>query len=181
MPTYWVDLAILAIIALSVITGLIRGFVKELIAMAVWILAIWLAYHYSELLYPWLQNYIQDSTLCKIMAFIIILVATIIAGGIVNALLSFILKRSGLSGTDRLLGMGFGFVRGIFIVSLMIIVIRMTSLPHEEYSRNSTLYAKFNPLVNWIYTFLPTLIKQAQVIEKNNESIVSLNGGMWKN
>ena len=42
MQLQWVDLAIIAVIGLSVLTGLFRGFVKELVALCVWILAIWL-------------------------------------------------------------------------------------------------------------------------------------------
>lgn len=168
MQWYWVDLAIIAIIALSVITGLIRGFVKELIALCVWVLAIWLAFHYTEAIDPWLQAYIQDKAARKIAGFVLILLATLIAGAIINAVFSFILKRSGLSGTDRILGMGFGFVRGVFIVSLIMLVIQMTSVPHEEYAKNSRLYARFDPLVNWIYGQLPEFIKKVQVLDKNN-------------
>ncbi|CEK10871.1 CvpA family protein [Legionella hackeliae] len=166
MQWYWVDLLIIAVIGLSVLTGLIRGFVKELIALAVWVLAIWMAFNYSQELDPWLQKYIQDKTARTVTAFIAILIATLIVGGIVNALLSFILKRSGLSGTDRILGMGFGFVRGVFIVALIMLVIRMTSLPYQEYAGNSMLYAKFEPVVNWLYDLMPQVVKQMKVFDK---------------
>ncbi|WED44158.1 CvpA family protein [Legionella cardiaca] len=166
MQWHWVDLLIIAVIALSVITGLIRGFVKELIALAVWILAIWLAFSYSQTLDPWLQKYIQDKTARTVTAFILILVAILIAGGIVNALLSFILKRSGLSGTDRILGMGFGFVRGVFIIALIMVVVKMTSLPYEEYAQKSTLYSKFDPVVNWLYAQMPEFITQVKFLDK---------------
>ncbi|KTD09516.1 CvpA family protein [Legionella jamestowniensis] len=161
----WVDLLIIAVIGLSVLTGLIRGFIKELIALAVWVLAIWLAFSYSQSLDPWLQKYIQDKTARTATAFIVILIATLIAGGIINAFLSFILKRSGLSGTDRMLGMGFGFVRGVFIVALIMLVVRMTSLPYQEYASHSTLYAKFEPVVTWLYDLMPEFVKQIKVFD----------------
>lgn len=165
MSWYWVDLAIIGIIVLSVITGLIRGFVKELVALCVWVIAIWVACHYSQNLDPWLQKYIQDKTIRTIAAFVLILIAMLIAGGIVNALLSFILKRSGLSGTDRLLGMGFGFIRGVFIVALIMAVMKLTSLPYKDYVGESQLYAKFDPVVDWICGFMPKLIDQAKSID----------------
>lgn len=168
MQWYWIDIAIILIIGLSVITGLFRGFLKELIALSVWIVAIWLAYNYASVLYPWLGNYIQDQTVIKIASFVIVLTATVIIGGIINALLGFILKRSGLSGTDRLLGMGFGFIRGVFIVSLIIVVIRMTSLPQEEYVSQSRLYSKFTPVVDWISSKVPDLINQAKSLDQTN-------------
>ncbi|KTD17107.1 CvpA family protein [Legionella jordanis] len=166
MQLHWVDLLIVAVVGLSVLTGLIRGFVKELIALAVWILAIWLAFSYSQSLDPWLQKYIQDKTARTVTGFIVILVAVLITGGIINATLSFILRRSGLSGTDRLLGMGFGFVRGVFIVALVMAAVKMTSVPYKTYSDNSLLYAKFDPVVDWLYAQMPEFIKQAKIFDK---------------
>lgn len=169
MSWHWIDCVIVGVIALSVITGLFRGFIKELIAMCVWILAIWLAFTYSGLLDPWLQSYIHDKTLRTGVAFVAILLATILAGGLCNALLSFILQRTGLSGTDRLLGMGFGFVRGVFIVALLMVVVKITVTPDQTYIKESRLYAKFDPLVDWLYGFMPDLIKHAKVLDKSEE------------
>lgn len=174
MQVNWLDILILVFIGLSVITGLIRGFVKELIALSVWVLAIWLALKYYPVVDPWLQKFIVDKTIRTIVAFIIILLGTLIAGGIVNALLSFILQRSGLSGTDRLLGMGFGFIRGIFMISLILVAIKMTSVPIETYTNKSLLYAKFDPIVNWISGFVPDFIKKVQDFENNNIDVSTL-------
>lgn len=163
---HWVDYTIIAIVALSVITGVFRGFVKELIALGVWILAIWLAISYSQTVAVYFQPYIKDNTVRAIAAFVAILLATIITGSLLNALLSFILHRTGLSGTDRLLGMGFGFLRGVFIVALLMLIVKMTSMPYEEYSKQSQLYARFDPLVDWLYTLSPEFIKQMKVFDK---------------
>lgn len=164
---HWVDYAIIAVVGLSMITGLIRGFVKESIAMGVWILAVWLAITYSSQLAVLLEPYIGDASARAIVAFAATVILTLIAGGLFNSLLGFVLKRSGLSGTDRVLGMGFGFVRGAFIVAILMLVVNMTSLPHEEYRTQSTLYAKFDPLVTWLSGFAPAFIKRMQVFEKN--------------
>ena len=166
LALHWVDYVIIAVIGLSVITGLFRGFVKELIALSVWVLAIWLALNYSQIVSIWLQSYIADKSIRTVAAFVAILVVTVIAGGLVNALLSFILHRSGLSGTDRLLGMGFGFLRGVFIVTLLMLVVKMTSMPYQEYERQSVLYAQFNPLVACLYGYTPEFIKQMKVFDK---------------
>ncbi|MFC3907584.1 CvpA family protein [Legionella dresdenensis] len=167
MQWYWVDLAIIGVIALSVITGIVRGFLKELIALFVWGAGIWLAYNYSQALEPWLSQYIQDKTVCGVAGFVIILVSVIVIGGIFNAMLGFILKRSGMGGTDRTLGMVFGFVRGVFIVSLIMVIVKMTSLPHEEYARESKLYARFDPVVSWMYGLMPEFIKKANELDKD--------------
>ena len=171
MPWHWLDYVIIAVIGLSVLTGLFRGFIKELIALCVWILAIWLAYSYSSALDPWLTHYVQDKTARTVIAFIAILLATIIVGGIFNALLSFILRSTGLSGTDRLLGMAFGLVRGVFIVALIMVVVKMTSDPQKSYVSQSRIYPTLEPLVSWVYGYMPGLIKQIKVFDKNDHAM----------
>lgn len=171
MQLQWVDIAIVAIIALSVLTGLFRGFVKELVALCVWILAIWLGFNYSQSLDPWLSSYIEEQSVRTAIGFIIILFATLFVGGVVNAILSFILKRAGLSGTDRTLGMGFGFLRGVFIVALIMVAVKLTSLPYQEYSQKSKLYARFDPVVALLYSHLPEFIKQVKAVDKTENII----------
>lgn len=171
MQLQWVDIAIVAIIALSVLTGLFRGFVKELVALCVWVLAIWLGFNYSQNLDPWLSPYIQEQSVRTVIGFIIILFGTLLVGGVVNAILSFILKRAGLSGTDRTLGMGFGFLRGVFIVALIMVAVKMTSLPYQEYSQKSKLYARFDPVVALLYSHLPEFIKQVKAVDKTENLI----------
>ena len=163
-----IDLIIIAIIGLSVLTGLFRGFVKELIALCVWVVAIWLAFTYSQEVSSWLQPYIQDLTARTVVAFVAILLVTIIIGSIFNAMLSFVLRRSGLSGTDRLLGMGFGFVRGVFIVTLLLLVFDIAAIPYQPYTKDSRLVGKFVPLVNWLSGFMPDFIKHMKVLEKTH-------------
>lgn len=167
---HWVDYIIIAVIGLSVITGLLRGFVKEIVALGIWILAIWLAYTYSQVLDPLLLPYIQDKTARTATSFVAIMIATLIAGGLFNVLLSIILRRSGLSGTDRLLGTGFGFIRGVFIVALVMLMVNMTSIPYQHYRSQSQLYAKFDPLVGWLSGFMPQLIQQVKIFENADKS-----------
>lgn len=169
MALYWVDCAIAGVIGLSVITGMFRGFVKELISLGVWVLAFWCAMTYSQLASAWFQPYIADKTACTVVGFAAILVGTLIAGAIVNTIISHILHRSGLSGIDRLLGMGFGFVRGVFIVALLMLVCKMTSLPIQEYRSHSVLYAQFDPLVAWLYNYTPDVIKKMSMFDKGGQ------------
>ncbi len=170
---HWTDYIILSIIGASVITGLFRGFVKELIALIVWILAIWLAYRYAAVVNQYLIPYISDNKIRMAISFAAILLGTIILGALVNALLSFILSRAGMSGTDRLLGMGFGFVRGIFIVSLIMLMIQIAGVTLEPYRAQSKLYAKFDPIVRWMHGYVPGFIGKVKQIEvENNKSSI---------
>jgi membrane protein required for colicin V production len=145
-----IDFVIIGIIGLSVLTGLMRGFFKELVALAAWILAIWLAITYTKLVAGWFVSYIHDNTLRSAVAFIVILLCTLLAGAIVNMTLGFVLKHSGLSGADRILGMGFGFIRGVVIVSLVIVIAGMSGMNLAPYRTQSKLYMYFDPVVSWI-------------------------------
>lgn len=173
MNLHWIDLSILAALTLSMVTGFIRGFVKEVIALCVWIASLWIAFHYYTVIDSPLAPYISDANIRKILCFLILLITSLVAGGLFNALLSFILKRTGLSGMDRILGMAFGFGRGIFIISLVMLVINTTVSDAKIYSENSKLYNKFSPVVSWINNYTPDLLHQIQVVDniKLNELI----------
>ncbi|MCC5791830.1 MAG: CvpA family protein [Legionellaceae bacterium] len=169
MGIHWLDAVIGGIILLSVITGLIRGFVKELIALCIWALAIWLGYHYADILDARLAPWLAEKSIRFIVGFIVIMVSTLIAGGIFNFLLGIIMKKSGLSGTDRLLGMGFGFARGFFIVALGLVVLQMTSLTRQEQMRQSYLIGAFTPAVGWISAQVPSILNKIRDIDQGGQ------------
>lgn len=160
---HWLDLSILVIIALSMLTGFVRGFIKETIALGIWIIAIWVAFHYFDLLLPWLSPYISDKSAQTVSAFILLLLAILLMGGLANILIAFLLKRSGLSAVDRFLGLGFGLARGIFVVSLAIVLLNVSSLPHQRYAKDSFLYERFTPIVAWLGQMKEPLLKKAKL------------------
>lgn len=166
---HWIDYAIMSVIALSAITGLVRGFIKEIVALGVWVIAGWMAFVYAKPVAAWLGTYVQDKSARVILAYVVIIVGTLIVGGLLNSMLSFIMHHSGLSGTDRLLGVGFGAVRGIFVVALIMVVIRLSALPEDEYRKHAMLYAYFTPAVNWLYQYTPDLLKRVEDIEHHNK------------
>ena len=169
-----IDGVIIGIIALSILTGLIRGFVKELISLSVWVSAIWLGAVYADTVGVYLKSYITDELACHAAGFIIIMLSVIIIGSLLNAIFGFILKTTGLSGTDRVLGMMFGGVRGVFFVSVIILAIRVTDLlPLDKYIDKSLLYNKFNPVVDWLRSVSPDFVKN--INKPNKEDVDSVN------
>lgn len=166
MGWHWLDWVILGVIALSAITGLFRGFVKELIALLVWGVGLYVSYQYSSLLDPILSTYIHDETARKVASFVIVLLSILIVGAIGNALLGLLLRKAGLSGTDRFLGMGFGVARGVLLVALVMVMINLTSLPQQTYRNESLLYAKFDPIVIWLNGLMPEFIQKVKSHDK---------------
>jgi len=170
MAWHWIDYVIIVIIGLSVITGLMRGFVKELIALGIWIIAIWLGFKYSPTLSSSLQSYIKDDTLRGILSFVLLLLGTLVVGGLLNIFLSLLLNRSGLKGTDRLLGMVFGFARGTFILALLVGMINLTSFAQDTDFKHSKIYPHLIPLSTWMFSFMPKIIEQAHVLKHENKT-----------
>jgi membrane protein required for colicin V production len=170
MQYQWVDIILIIVIGLSTITGLLRGFVKEFIALGVWILAVWAGYNYSGSLNPYLQPYIQDQSVRTIVGFIVVVLGVLIAGGIANMILGLFLKGSGLGAMDKVLGGMFGFGRGVFILSLIFAVLSMTSLPYQQYVQGSRVYAQLQPVISWVSGYLPGLLNRVKNVTAANKS-----------
>lgn len=166
---HWIDYVIIGVIVLSALTGFVRGFIKEIIALGVWVAAVWVAFMYAKPVAVWLGAYIQDRSIQVILAYVVLIIGTIVVGGLLNAMLSFILHHSGLSGTDRLLGVAFGAVRGIFVIALIMVVVKLSAFPEDEYRKKSCLYSYFDPLVNWMYQYTPNLLKRADELEQHSK------------
>lgn len=127
----WADWAIIGILALSSGIGLIRGLVKEALSLAVWVAAVIIAKTFSPQLAVLLSNAIETPSLRELAAFAVLFVLTLILGAMANYLVGALVKITGLSGTDRLLGLLFGVVRG-FIIVMMIIVFLPSILPVDQ-------------------------------------------------
>jgi membrane protein required for colicin V production len=119
----WADWAILAILGVSVAISLMRGFVREAMSLAVWLAAFIVAMVFHQQLGLWLTDLIEAPSLRLMAAWLILFVAVLLVGGLVNYLLGQLVDATGLSGTDRLLGMIFGGVRGVVVVTVLLIVL----------------------------------------------------------
>lgn len=162
----WMDVGIIVVIGLSIVMGVIRGFIKELVALCVWALAIWCAYAYNGLFDSLLNSYVHDPMLKKAIGFVIILLLMVFAGGLLNTFLGMAIRTSGLGATDRLLGIGFGFFRGVLIVSFVMLAVKLTGFPYQNYTQNSQLYAHLDPVVNWLSGFTPDMIGRIKTLDK---------------
>ncbi len=143
----WVDYIILAIVAISALISLVRGFVREVISIVVWVAAFWLAIEFARPLSGWLAPYIDSPTLQLVGAFAILFVGTLLAGALVNYLAGLLVGTTGLSGTDRALGVVFGAARGVLIVAVLMLLLGLTHVPREPWWQESVLVRGLQPLV----------------------------------
>ena len=152
----WIDYTLIGITAISSIIGLFRGLIKEAFSLIVWVSAIWVGLTFSRKLSPFLGDIVSSPSLKISAAFCILFLATLILGALVSYLLSELVKKTGLTGSDRFLGMIFGIVRGLIITSIAVMVAGLTPLPEEPWWKESTLIPHFQSLAVWVREHTPS-------------------------
>ncbi len=150
-----VDVVIIFVICLSTFFSLIRGFVKEAISLASWLLAIWTATSFSTRLATLLPSGIESEAVRQAVGFGVLFVLTLMVGSLVNFLVAGFVKKTGLSGADRVFGLLFGFLRGAVIILVFVVVAGMTPLPQQGWWQSSVLLERFQRVVVEMQDFLP--------------------------
>jgi membrane protein required for colicin V production len=157
----WVDYAILAIIGISVLISLWRGFTREALSLAGWIIAAWVALTFADQLQVLLEPHIQVPSLRLIVAFAILFIATLFLAGFINYLAVQVIKKTGLSGTDRMIGIFFGVARGCVVVAVLVLMAGMTPLPQDPWWHESQMMHYFQDMAVWLCQFLPADITKS--------------------
>ena len=155
MAIAWIDVVILALIALSAILSLFRGFVKEALALASWLVAFWVAMAFYEELGQWLSQWLVEPSVQKITAFSLLFICVLLLGAVVNYLTSKLVARTGLVGTDKMLGVVFGVARGAVIVAILVLLAGLTAMPQDSWWQDSQLLGYFEDIAMWMRGFLP--------------------------
>ncbi len=146
----WADWAILGILLFSSLISIKRGFVKEALSLATWILAFIVAMVFSDRLAGLLTNLIETPSVREMAAFAILFAATLIVGAMVNYLIGELVRMTGLSGTDRLFGMLFGLARGLVVVmAILILLPSLIPLEQDNWWHESVLIPHFLAFEDW--------------------------------
>jgi len=150
-----VDFVILGIIAVSSLTSVLRGLLKEVFSLCAWIAAGMVTFAFAGTVSVFVPDVVQSPTLRLVIAAIVLFVVTLFAGGWVNRLIHQAMAKAGLSGTDRLLGLLFGIARGVTIVLVLVLLAGLTPLPNEVWWRSSLLIGYFVLATQWLQSYLP--------------------------
>lgn len=151
----WADLIILGIIILSGLISLIRGFVREAISLATWIVALLASLRLLPFLAGYLKPYIESTEARNVIAFAVIFIGVLIIGGLINFIFSRLVDKTGLSGSDRILGLFFGIARGILLIGILVLMGNIVSLSHDSWWTSSQLIPHFQKLAKWLQGFVP--------------------------
>ncbi len=122
----WVDGALLAVLAASVIVGLVRGFVFECLSLAGWLVAWFAAQWGAPLLAPHIPVGAPASALNLGVAFAAAFVAALVVWGLLAKLIRLLIHATPLSLPDRLLGAVFGLLRGGVLLLAVATVVGLT-------------------------------------------------------
>jgi len=145
------DWILVAIIAVSSVFGLLRGFVKELLSLASWVAAFFVARLFSFKLSSFMMDWIDQPQFRVIAAFAILFAATLVVGALINNVFSRLVSATGLTGTDRLFGMVFGIVRGGLLVVVMVSFLSLTPISNDQWWQSSLIIPHFILVDEWSY------------------------------
>lgn len=151
----WVDYGILAVVGLSIVVSVWRGFMREVLSLTAWIVAFIVALAFVDKAAAFLQPHVSVPSVRLILSFGGLFLITLSVGGLVNVLVAKLVQSTGLTGTDRMLGVVFGALRGVVIVAALVLLASFTPLPQDPWWSRSVLLGHFEPLARWLLGFLP--------------------------
>lgn len=149
------DYAVLAIVGVSVLLSIMRGFVREVLALISWVAAFIVARLYALELVPLLPEAIPNEELKMLAAFLIVFLTTLLLCSLLAIALSHIFKKVGLGWIDRGLGAVFGVLRGVLVVCILVLLAGFTGLPRDPMWRNAMFAAPLEAVVLAQLSWLP--------------------------
>ena len=154
----WVDYALIGLVALSALVSLLRGFVREAMALLGWVAAVWVVLTFTEPVSTLFATSIEVPSMRLGAAAVALFVGTLIVSGIIVYLLGLLVDKTGLSGTDRVLGVVFGAGRGVIIAAILVTLAGLTPLPRDPWWRQSKLLPHFQQVAVKLRALLPAEI-----------------------
>ncbi|UUX94626.1 CvpA family protein [Aquabacterium sp. J223] len=122
----WIDWALLSVLLLSVLVGLWRGLVFELLSLVGWLVAWFGAQWLQSDVAAWLPFGTPGGAINRTAAFVVAFVGLLVAWSLLSRLVRLLVAASPLSAVDRTLGAGFGLLRGLVVLLVLATAITLT-------------------------------------------------------
>lgn len=167
----WLDYSFIGILVISIIISIFRGLTKEVLSLLIWVVAFWLAYHYVDLGAGYLEPYIELPSARHLISFVGILIASLMIGGLINFIITKLIKSTGLSVTDRFLGMFFGALRALVIIVVITFFIKATPLSEDPWWQESKLAPYSGKISEWIRERMPESFSSYFSFIENNKAL----------
>ena len=135
----WIDYLLIALIAFSCIAGLMRGLLREVIALVTWLAATWLAWSYAGLVESHLGGALANDSVRVWAARAVVFLVVLLIGTTIGLIVTHFVRLSLFSGLDRAFGGLFGLLRGLVMIGLIVILCHAVRLDGEPSWRQSLL------------------------------------------
>lgn len=152
------DYTVFVIIGISIVVSMMRGAVREVLAIAGWIVAIYVAKTYGTQLVPLLPADIPTETLKILAAYIIVFFGVLLVASLLIIALSGLIKKIGLNWFNRGIGAVFGFARGLLIVCVLVFLAGLTSLPKDARWTDAMFSSPLEALVKSMLPYVPQMV-----------------------
>lgn len=155
-----VDIIVLAVIGISVLLGVIRGLVREVLALAAWVVSFLAANLAAPEVARWMPEAMASEEIRLLIGFVGVFAVMLVGLSVVAILVSKLVKIAGLGMTDRVLGGVFGLTRGLLVVMILVLLAGLTSLPRQPVWRNAVLSDPLEKIAGHIKTWLPAAMSK---------------------
>lgn len=149
------DYAVLVIVGISILISVIRGLVREVLALLAWLAAFVAATFLGAAVAAWMPQAIPTEELRLLTGFLIVFVGVLIAMSLIAMLVSRLIRRAGLGVEDRMFGMLFGVARGAVVVLVLVLLAGLTPLPRDPMWRNAMLSSPLESMALYVKAWLP--------------------------
>lgn len=149
------DYIVLGIFFISAFLSVMRGLVREVLSLAGWVVAFVFAGSFSVDFEPFLPSEIGGESLRMLVSFVVVFISVLIVSVLVTMLLSSFIKGIGLGFVDRILGAVFGFLRGLLVVTVLVLIAGLTALPHQSFWQQALLSDPLELVAMQVVPWLP--------------------------
>ncbi|MGE7136280.1 CvpA family protein [Luteibacter sp. NPDC031894] len=156
----WADYVILAVLFISVLIGLARGLISEVLSLVIWVAAFWVAWLFGPAVARYFEGSVTLPTARIAIGYGLCFITVLLVGAVFRFLISRLVSGTGLGGVDRLLGMLFGLARGVLIVSGVVFLLSFTPLPNEPMWRESAMLPQFAAPAAWLGQQVPANVRE---------------------
>ena len=156
----WLDILIIAILAISTIISVMRGFAKDAISLAAWIMAFGIAISLADKFALILPQSMEDPRLRLGVAVAILFIATLVMGMVANFMLKGVINLTETHSLDRSLGALFGFMRGLVIICILVVLGAFIGLNQVDWWKASALIPMAESIINILLPILPDRLTQ---------------------
>jgi membrane protein required for colicin V production len=149
------DFVLLAILAISIVLGLLRGLLKEVLSLVAYASAFLAAIWWGPSVSDWSAQWITQAFVSMTLSYLAVFIAVLLSIGFINMTLATLLSKTGLTPADHGLGAMFGLARGVLFVLLLVILAGYTPLPEEPWWKNAMFSKQVVGVVQQIKLKLP--------------------------